>query len=229
MPTCEESSDIGSVLKAHRVVLFISGTPATPRSSYCVRAVRVLDAMRVPYLAVNVSTDPALRDALRLFSGTSTVPQLFLNREPIGGSDVIMEMHRTGELHRALELPRDASSNTLMETHEAPTGMVSLLSSRMRLTGSHDRGVTGLALLDGGSHLLSSSWDGTVKIRSTDHDGSPVWRQLLFPVSDNYFSLSTTITLEAARSAAARRAAGFWFARRNRDCSREAGLGKWET
>ena len=173
MPTCEESSDVGSILKAHRVVLFINGTPATPRSSFCVRAVRVLNSMCVPYLAVDVSTDPALRDALRLFSGTSTVPQLFLNREPIGGSDVILEMYRTGELHRAIQLPRDASSNAQMETDPAPTGTVSLLSNRIRLTGSHDRGVTGLALLNGGSHLLSSSWDGTVKIRSTGHDGSP--------------------------------------------------------
>ena len=129
--------------------------------------------MRLPYIAIDISSDPSLREALRLFSGAPTVPQLFIDCEPIGGSDVIMEMYRTGELHRAFPHSQDTWPNIAIDTDGTQSEAASLLSGRVKLTGAHDKGVTGLALLDGGSHLLSSSWDGTVKVRPTGDDGSP--------------------------------------------------------
>ncbi len=66
--------------------------------AYCVRAKMLLSKRGIAYEEVNVSNDTAARDWLVKATGRKTVPQIFIAGEPIGGSDELVEMDRSGEL-----------------------------------------------------------------------------------------------------------------------------------
>ena len=66
-------------------------------------ACRILDAYGVAYGSRNVLADPALRDGVKEFSEWPTIPQVFVKGEFVGGADILMSMHQSGELEKALE------------------------------------------------------------------------------------------------------------------------------
>ncbi len=93
---------IRAVLDAHPVVLFMKGTPHFPMCSCSERAARALDACHHPYVAVNVLADPEIRAQLPRYANWPTFPQLFIEGELIGGSDITAELYEQGELQRML-------------------------------------------------------------------------------------------------------------------------------
>jgi glutaredoxin 3 len=71
---------------------------------YCYRAKRLLDIKGVDYREIDVTSSPELRAEMRQRSnGGQTVPQIFIDGEPIGGSDELVALNETGELDRKLE------------------------------------------------------------------------------------------------------------------------------
>ncbi len=96
------SERLHTLLNAHPVVLFMKGTPAYPMCSCSERAARALDACKHPYFAVNVLADPEVRAQLPRYSNWPTFPQLFIDGELIGGSDITAELYEQGELQRML-------------------------------------------------------------------------------------------------------------------------------
>ena len=102
-PTTEISNDpvhafIGQTIAEHPVVLFMKGTPDTPRCGFSGLVVQVLDHMSVPFIGVDVIQDEALRDGIKAFSDWPTIPQLYVKGEFIGGADIVKEMFQSGEL-----------------------------------------------------------------------------------------------------------------------------------
>ncbi len=86
------------------VVLYMKGTPQFPQCGFSSLAVQVLNACGVSrFTSVNVLEDPAIRDGIKAFSNWPTVPQLYVNGEFVGGSDIMREMYESGELQKALE------------------------------------------------------------------------------------------------------------------------------
>jgi monothiol glutaredoxin len=63
-------------------------------------ACRVLDAYGLRYGSRDVLSDPAVREGVKKFSGWPTIPQVFVKGEFVGGSDILMEMHKSGELEK---------------------------------------------------------------------------------------------------------------------------------
>lgn len=96
---------IESLLRAHRVVLFMKGEPAAPQCGFSAKAVGALDAVGVDYLHVDVLADPEIREGIKAYGDWPTIPQLYIGGELAGGSDIIEQMANTGELHAALGLP----------------------------------------------------------------------------------------------------------------------------
>jgi monothiol glutaredoxin len=93
---------IQSAIAENPVILFMKGTPDAPACGFSARTVAVLESLEAPFAAVNVLPDPAIRQELSALSGWPTIPQLFVDGELVGGCDIVMEMHETGELQRLL-------------------------------------------------------------------------------------------------------------------------------
>ena len=90
-------------IESHPVILFMKGTPATPRCGFSQRAVQVLEYYGITYEAVDILADPRIRVKLAEHSSWPTIPQLFVNGELVGGSDIMLELHQHGQLLPILE------------------------------------------------------------------------------------------------------------------------------
>ncbi|PPE69023.1 Grx4 family monothiol glutaredoxin [Caldimonas thermodepolymerans] len=94
---------IDDIVKNHRVVLFMKGTAQFPMCGFSGRAVQILKACGVSdFKTVNVLEDDAIRQGVKEYSNWPTIPQLYVNGEFIGGSDIMMEMYEAGELQQVL-------------------------------------------------------------------------------------------------------------------------------
>ena len=88
----------------HRVVLYMKGTPQFPMCGFSATAAEILKRSGVTdYLAVNVLEDPDIRQGVKEYANWPTIPQLYVNGEFVGGSDIMNEMYKNGELKKLLE------------------------------------------------------------------------------------------------------------------------------
>jgi len=94
---------IADLVNQHRVVLFMKGTAQFPMCGFSGRAVQILKACGVEDLkTVNVLEDEEIRQGVKDYANWPTIPQLYVNGEFIGGSDILMEMYQAGELQQVL-------------------------------------------------------------------------------------------------------------------------------
>src|SRR5262245_14461051 len=93
-------------LSSSPVLLYMKGTPDFPQCGFSAAAVQVLNALGTPFASVNIFEDPELREALKQYSNWPTYPQLYVNGELIGGSDIILEMYKSGELQKLVSVDR---------------------------------------------------------------------------------------------------------------------------
>ena len=88
----------------HPVVLYMKGTPQAPQCGFSQAAIQLLGACGVKSLfTVNVLEEPAIRQGIKEYANWPTIPQLYVNGEFVGGSDILREMYQTGELQKLLE------------------------------------------------------------------------------------------------------------------------------
>ena len=94
---------IDEVVKNNRVVLFMKGTAQFPMCGFSGRAIQILKACGVEDVkTVNVLEDDGIRQGIKAYSNWPTIPQLYVNGEFVGGSDIMTEMYQAGELQHAL-------------------------------------------------------------------------------------------------------------------------------
>jgi monothiol glutaredoxin len=84
-------------------VLFMKGTPDFPQCGFSAQTVAALRAAGANFQHVNIFEDPELRDALKKYSNWPTYPQLYVGGELVGGCDIVLEMHKSGELQELLD------------------------------------------------------------------------------------------------------------------------------
>jgi len=95
---------IRSQVTGNPVVLYMKGTPQMPQCGFSAMAVQVLQACGVSQFAsVNVLADPDIRQGIKQYANWPTIPQLYVNGEFVGGSDIMREMYESGELQKLLE------------------------------------------------------------------------------------------------------------------------------
>lgn len=81
------------------VVLYMKGNPQFPQCGFSANAVRILNAVGISqFFSVDVLADPEIRQGIKEYANWPTIPQLYINGEFIGGSDIMMEMYQSGEL-----------------------------------------------------------------------------------------------------------------------------------
>ena len=95
---------IKETVEKNAVVLFMKGTGQFPQCGFSSKAVQLLQSAGAPnVVTVNVLEDEELRQAIKEYSNWPTIPQLYINGEFIGGSDIMSEMHASGELQSLLK------------------------------------------------------------------------------------------------------------------------------
>ena len=88
----------------NRVVLYMKGTPDFPQCGFSANAVGILRACGVGQMfTVNVLEDQDIRQGIKEYANWPTIPQLYINGEFVGGSDIMREMYQSGELQKLLE------------------------------------------------------------------------------------------------------------------------------
>ncbi|ERJ18940.1 monothiol glutaredoxin [Salinisphaera shabanensis T35B1] len=86
------------------IVLYMKGTPDFPQCGFSARSAEALKACGVPFKAVNVFDDEEIyRQGVKIYSNWPTIPQLFVDGELVGGSDIVIDMFQSGELKTMLE------------------------------------------------------------------------------------------------------------------------------
>jgi monothiol glutaredoxin len=96
-------------IKLHPLVLFMKGSPSRPQCGFSAAVIQTLAHYGVSVHAIDVLTDPAVRQAIKTFSNWPTIPQLYIDGAFIGGCDIVLEMHKTGELAETLQSHRAAA------------------------------------------------------------------------------------------------------------------------
>ena len=95
---------IQALLKQNKVVLFMKGTAKFPQCGFSGRATKILALCGVKdFMDINVLADEGIRQAIKEYSEWPTIPQLYINGEFIGGSDIMAEMYENGELQELLK------------------------------------------------------------------------------------------------------------------------------
>ena len=96
-------AQIKEIVSANPVVLFMKGTKQFPQCGFSARAVQILQAVGChDFVTVNVLEDEGIRQGIKEYANWPTIPQLYVNGEFLGGSDIMMEMFEAGELQAAL-------------------------------------------------------------------------------------------------------------------------------
>jgi len=97
------SKKIEDTVNNNRVVLFMKGSKDFPQCGFSGRSVQILQNLGVEFEDVNVLEDNQIREGIKEFSDWPTIPQLYVDGEFVGGSDIMLEMYQNGELESAVK------------------------------------------------------------------------------------------------------------------------------
>lgn len=102
-------SDVQDTIKnqidGNKVLLYMKGNKQFPQCGFSARVVQILNSYDVPYETVDVLQDPEIRQGIKDYTKWPTIPQLYVAGQFVGGCDICVEMHESGELET---LVRDA-------------------------------------------------------------------------------------------------------------------------
>ena len=96
--------NIKNEIISNKIILYMKGTKETPMCGFSSTAVNILNIYNLDYKTVNVLEDPKIRHELSKVSNWPTIPQLFYDGKLIGGSDIMVELHNSGELNKLFKL-----------------------------------------------------------------------------------------------------------------------------
>ena len=115
---------ISSILASNPVVLFMKGTPEQPRCGFSAKSADVLNNLAPGFFGVDVLSNDDIRQGIKIYGNWPTIPQLYVKGELIGGSDIIMQLYNTGELHQLLGVAApDRSAPEIFISAQAATAI----------------------------------------------------------------------------------------------------------
>lgn len=95
---------IEAIIQANPVVVFMKGSKLMPQCGFSNNVVQILNALGVNFESFDVLGDVEIRQGIKDYSEWPTIPQVYVNGEFIGGSDILIEMYNSGELREKLEV-----------------------------------------------------------------------------------------------------------------------------
>lgn len=95
---------IEEIVNGDRIVVFMKGSKLMPQCGFSNNVVQILNTIGVPFQTFDVLSDYDIRQGIKEYSNWPTIPQVYVNGEFIGGSDILIEMYQTGELQQMIEV-----------------------------------------------------------------------------------------------------------------------------
>ncbi|MEB3193064.1 MAG: Grx4 family monothiol glutaredoxin [Snowella sp.] len=102
--TTEVKERIDKLIASNKVLVFMKGNKLMPQCGFSNNVVQILNTLGVTYETVNVLDDPEIRQGIKEYSNWPTIPQVYLNGEFLGGSDILIELYQSGELQEMVEV-----------------------------------------------------------------------------------------------------------------------------
>ncbi|HEY9858541.1 MAG TPA: Grx4 family monothiol glutaredoxin [Candidatus Obscuribacterales bacterium] len=102
--TPELQEQIDALLKQHKIVVFMKGSKLMPQCGFSNNVVQILNSMGVPYETVDILENSEIRQGIKEYSNWPTIPQVYINGEFVGGSDILIELYQKGELQQMVEV-----------------------------------------------------------------------------------------------------------------------------
>lgn len=102
--TPELKDRIDNLLQENKIVVFMKGNKLMPQCGFSNNVVQILNTLGVPYQTVDVLADPDIRQGIKEYSNWPTIPQVYINGQFVGGSDIMIELYQKGELQEKVEV-----------------------------------------------------------------------------------------------------------------------------
>jgi monothiol glutaredoxin len=102
--TPEVKERIEALINSSTIMVFMKGTKLMPQCGFSNNVVQILNVLGVPFETFDVLSDPDIRQGIKEFSNWPTIPQVYLNGEFLGGSDILIEMYQNGQLQETVEV-----------------------------------------------------------------------------------------------------------------------------
>jgi monothiol glutaredoxin len=98
------AAKIDTLLKDNKIMVFMKGDKMMPQCGFSNQVVQIFNILGVPYETLDVLADPDIRQGIKEYSNWPTIPQVYINGEFIGGSDVLTQLYQKGELQQMVEV-----------------------------------------------------------------------------------------------------------------------------
>ena len=115
---------IEDYLGQDRVVLFMKGSPQAPMCGFSAKTAGLLDSLLESYATVDVLQDEEIREGIKVYGNWPTIPQLYIDRELVGGCDIVTAMFNSGELHEHLGLDKPDRTPPEITITDAAAGKI---------------------------------------------------------------------------------------------------------
>ena len=102
--TPEVQERLDNLVKENKILVFMKGTKLMPQCGFSNNVVQILNTLGVPFETVDILADSELRQGVKEYSNWPTIPQVYINGEFVGGSDILIEMYQSGELQQTVEV-----------------------------------------------------------------------------------------------------------------------------
>jgi monothiol glutaredoxin len=102
--TPEAKAKIDKLVSDNKIMVFMKGSKLMPQCGFSNNVVQILNTLGVPYQTVDVLADSEIRQGIKEYSNWPTIPQIYINGEFIGGSDIAIELYQNGELQQMVEV-----------------------------------------------------------------------------------------------------------------------------
>ncbi|MDB9438281.1 Grx4 family monothiol glutaredoxin [Dolichospermum sp. UHCC 0684] len=102
--TPELKERIDTLVEENKIMVFMKGNKLMPQCGFSNNVVQILNTLGVPFETLDILADPEIRQGIKEYSNWPTIPQVYINGQFVGGSDILIEMYNKGELQELVEV-----------------------------------------------------------------------------------------------------------------------------
>lgn len=102
--TPELKERLDNLVNQNKILVFMKGTKLMPQCGFSNNVVQMLNTLGVPFETVDVLEDSEIRQGIKEYSNWPTIPQVYVDGQFVGGSDILIEMYQKGELQQVVEV-----------------------------------------------------------------------------------------------------------------------------
>lgn len=95
---------IDQMVQSHPIMVFMKGNKLMPQCGFSNNVVQILNILGVPFETFDVLADPEIRQGIKEYSNWPTIPQVYVNGEFLGGSDILIELYQSGQLQEIVQV-----------------------------------------------------------------------------------------------------------------------------